>query len=132
MIYRKRTQKLKRYAIDFCDRVRRDFSAVNITTENPLIKFYRYGAFTKCATPELEFAEKTPGGDPIISGYYCNGIIEIYDVTTETPAELKRTIRHECLHFLLDKSGLPNNDSDEVFINFAVIYDARPVALLTR
>lgn len=145
MIYKKRCQKLKRYARQFCDTVRQDFkdarqTRVKITSDNPALRFYRERGCVILSNEKikeldltgLELANKRATGEILIDGCYNDGIIEVYNVTKENPKYLKRTIRHECLHFLLDKSGLPFNDNDNLFIMLAYLYEANPVELLKR
>ena len=138
---KKRIQKCKRYAKEFCDYVREDLIAKDprmkyfITLQNPIVKCFVCKActdidnFSQGVPPGAELA---PNGKPIIDGEYVaeESAIYIYDVFECDPEELRRTIRHECIHFLLNKSGLPYKDTDKVFLNMATIYDARPYGLL--
>lgn len=129
MIYEKRRQKLKKYAYSFCDTIRQELPKLQITKEHPTILFYRrpYSVFSDI--PGSGIAEKTENGGTLIDGFYCDGRIEIYNTARERPEELRRTIRHECLHFLLDRSGHPWKDADNLFILLALEYDARPTVL---
>lgn len=133
MLFRKRSQKLKRYAIRFCDQVRNDFPRKLWTTDNPVIKFYRLPG---AANSKLLFGigERNNKGLFIIEGFYNDERkeVEIYNTTKEKTDNLRRTIRHECIHFLLNKSGLPYKDSDDLFLLLAFMYDAKPYGLLKR
>ena len=126
MLYKKRCRKLKKYAREFCDTVRRDFSRLPLTKDYPAIIFYRQLTCAPAETPGLEIAERTGDGRPIIDGYYSGGVVEVYGVTKREPAELREIMRHECLHFLLEKSGLPYKDDDDIFLLLAIKYSARP------
>lgn len=130
MLYKKRRQNLKKYAREFINMVRQDFPKIPITSDTPTLKFYRFSVCVPASTPGLEYAEKTAEGKPIINGQYYNGIIEIYGITERKPAELRETVRHECIHFLLDKSGLPYKDTDELFMLLAIFYNAQPAGIL--
>ena len=130
MLYKKRCRKIKKYIREFCDTVRRDFPQIPITGNSPVVKLYRHCVCVPTDTQGLEFAEKTAEGRPIINGQYYNGIIEIYGITERKPAELRETARHECIHFLLDKSGLPYKDSDDLFTLLAIAYNAQPTEVL--
>lgn len=134
---KKRIQKCKRYAKEFCDYVREDLIAKDsrmkylITLQNPVVKcFVSKACIDSDNIPPG--AELAPNGKPIIDGEYVaeESAIYIYDVFECDPEELRRTIRHECIHFLLDQSGFPSNDTDEMFLCLATIYDARPYGLL--
>ena len=138
---KKRIQKCKRYAKEFCDYVREDLIAKYprmkyfITLQNPIVKCFVSKActdidnFPQGVPPDAELA---PNGKPIIDGEYVaeESAIYIYDVFECDPEELRRTIRHECIHFLLNQSGFPWNDTDEMFLCLAIAYDARPYGLL--
>lgn len=126
MLYKQRCRKLKKYAREFCDTVRQDFSKMPLTKDYPAIIFYRQQFCAAAEIPGAEIADKTGDGLPVVDGYYCGGVVEVYGVTKENPDELRRTVRHECLHFLLDKSGLPSKDDDDIFLLLAIKYNARP------
>lgn len=135
MITKKRTQKLKRYALQFCEQVRADFPQIPLTSKNPTVKCFRAIGCTSDAVQLLQgIAEQRDNGDFIIDGFHDQqgGVIDIFNIIKETPAELKRTVRHECIHFLLYESGLPCEDDANIFIALALNYDARPYGLLKR
>ena len=134
---RKRIQKCKRYANEFCDYVREDLIAVDprmkhlITSQNPAVKCFVFNACTD-VDDIPQGVKLTPSGKFIVDGEYVaeESAIYIYNVFKCDPKELKRTVRHECIHFLLNKSGLPYKDTDEAFLCLAASYDARPYGLL--
>lgn len=125
---RKRTKNLKKYAVAFCEQVRSDFPSLPLTSKRPIVCCFPYKCFTNATFGGLE---ETEDGKCIIDGYYNDkeGIIEIYDIFYEDKEALKKTIRHECLHFLLHQSGLDYKDTDKVFLLFAINYNARPYGL---
>lgn len=128
---RKRTQKLKRYARDFCRQVKTDFPKYITTEKQPLLRCYVKKAFTTSEIVNDQFMEKTENGHTIIDGFARNdGIIELYDIVNAETEALKRTLRHECLHFLLRESGLPYDDDNEIFLVFAIAYNANPYGML--
>ena len=131
MLYKKRCRKIERYARRFCDKVRSDFTAAggHLTADYPRIRVHRRFGVVPAEIKGLEAAEKTISGDSIINGLYFNGHIELFGITKSKPEILKRTIRHECLHFLLEKSGLPCKDGDDIFIALAILYNANPYRL---
>lgn len=57
--------------------------------------------------------------------------IEIYGSTRQSPAGLRRTIRHEMLHAILKQNGLPSGDSDDLFLVLTIHYNANPWGILT-
>lgn len=132
MLKNKRKKKYTKYARTFCDRVRNDFEILQrMQVRYPKMKFYTKKGLTK----DIDFSYCDPfkkGDYTEISGFYDTekDCIEIYNFTREKPEELKKTIRHECLHFILASCGLPYSDNDELFITLAIIYNARPYALL--
>lgn len=56
---------------------------------------------------------------------YC-GLITLNNVRKELEEEDKRNARHETIHFLIDRAGLPCYDNYFAFWFFATIYDAHP------
>ncbi len=129
MLYNKRCRSLKKYMRDFCDMVKGEFSEHITVKDYPKIKFYRDEFCIPAEwVPEeaREIIQKTNEGRLIVDGHYENGVIEIYGITKRKPEELRRAARHECLHFLLEKSGLPFGDDEEVFLRFAIVYNANP------
>lgn len=133
MITKKRTQKLKQYSVQFCDKVRADFPQIPFTLKNPRIKCFKEQGVT--SDDKLQgIAEQTNKGLYLIDGEYIKeaGEIIIYNIIKEKPAELKTTVRHECLHFLLYESGLPDADETNEFLALALYYNARPYGLLKR
>lgn len=70
------------------------------------------------------------------NGEYCRNnnqnIICIYDYPSRNEEELKRTIRHEIIHYALDVSGLKCGDSDAVFHALGNILDARPYKVMNE
>lgn len=130
MIYEKRCKKLRKYAREFCDTVNRDFKRLAVPGCYPGIKFYRgFLIFSKEAIG-AEIAETTEAGEPLAAGRYYNGCIEIFGITRVSMEELKSVVRHECLHYLLDRKGLPYKDKDNLFILLAIKYNARPTGIL--
>lgn len=111
----RKAKYLNRYAQSFCDKVRMDFSKYKLTKNNPHVICYKEKGIS-------------PDGI-IIDGEYADGKIYIYDCFGQVPLELKRTIKHEALHFILNQSGLPDKDDDDIFLLFAIKYNARPYAL---
>lgn len=136
MLYKKRTAKLKSYAKAFCDKVCQDLEPFGylITTEYPKIIFYRQRCEIVIAPGSTMFDnygddfKRSPKGNLFAAGYFdCeNDTIKVFNVTGERPENLKTTIRHECLHFLLFKSGMPSNDDDAMFLALTILYDAEP------
>lgn len=136
MKYRKRTQKLKRYARAFCDQIRKDYPRIDRALQlkgikRPVVRCYRFGVSTKGT---FKNAVYTAEGHMLINGYYneTNKEIEIFHVTKEKPEELRCTVRHECIHFILESCGLPFRDWDDLFLVLALKYDARPYELFGR
>ncbi len=73
------------------------------------------------------------GGPPNIYGATITpGKIQIYWTAKRTGAEIRRTIRHEMLHSILQQAGLPAHDADEAFILKAAYYDADPYILASN
>lgn len=133
MITKKRTQKLKKYGLDFCNKVRADFPQIPFTEKNPQIKCFK----EMCITSDNKLqgiAEQTKTGHYLIDGQHIEkrGEIHIFNIIKEKPAELKTTVRHECLHFLLYEAGLPYDDEADLFLALAIYYNARPYGLLKR
>lgn len=114
MLTRKRTQKIKRYAKEFCKQVYRDYGNLGIVDATPVIKCYR-GIYETYDGTQIDGAL-----------IHSTGIVEIYNITKERPEALKQTVRHECLHFLLRKSNLPFEDDTEIFCILALNYNAFP------
>lgn len=56
---------------------------------------------------------------------YC-GLITLNNVRKELEEEDKRSARHETIHFMIDRAGLPCYDNYFAFWFFATIYDAHP------
>lgn len=136
MLTRKRAKKLRKYAKDFCDAVKSDFPELSLTAKKPLLRLYRRTGYASIAIKDelSPLFEKAKGGQYVIYGNYDEekGVIGLFNILKEKPDELKRTIRHECLHFLLKESGLPYEDSDKLFLIMAIMYDASPYMLLTK
>lgn len=136
MIRRIKEQVLKMYAKRFCRTVKREQSRFITTSKNPTIKFYTQ----KCFASINDFEDyntnilEVDNEKVLIDGFFCeaDSTIEIYNVLSEKTAALKRTIRHECLHFLLRESGQQWSDTDKLFIILSVAYDANPYGLFNR
>lgn len=117
MLTRKRSQKLKNYAKEFCLKVKNDFNGKINFKEYPRLFFFKY-----------------PG--TLENGFTFNGYfnppnkIEIYGLFSESMETLKRITRHECLHFLLWQNDLPYQDKNIPFILLAIKYDARPAEIV--
>lgn len=58
-----------------------------------------------------------------------NNTITVYDIMAENTDELKQTIRHECIHFILYNNDLPARDEDIMFLLFTIAYNANPYNL---
>lgn len=133
MLRNKRRRKYTEYARTFCDRVRNDFELLQrMQARYPKMKFYTEKGLAK----DIDFSYCNPfkkGDYTEISGFFCDtekDCIEIYNFTREKPEYLKKTIRHECLHFILANCGLPYSDDEELFILLAIKYNANPYTLL--
>ena len=102
MLKRKRMQKIKKYAKDFCDRVTNDYP--KIIKNYPLIEL-------------LTYKDILLNGKYLVDGYFDHGTnhVVIANIYNPRVKELKQIIRHECLHFLLYNSGLPSKDDDILF-----------------
>ncbi len=130
MLYKKRCLKLKKYADQFCDTVRRDFPQLKTATANyPTVNCFRHPGTVPGNDARAKMAERTPDGRALIGGHYNNGIIDIYGITGNLE-ELKTTVRHECIHWLLDNKGYPYDDSEPLFLLFAIRYNANPYRIL--
>ena len=128
MLYKKRCLKLKKYADQFCDTVGRDFPRLK-AGNYPTVNCFRHPGTVPGNDARVKMAERTPDGRALIGGHYNNGIIDIYGITGNLE-ELKTTVRHECLHWLLDNKGYPYDDSDAIFLLLAILYDANPYGIL--
>ena len=134
----KRTQKLKRYSKQFCDQVRQDFPTLKqlAKTSYPIVKcFILHGkAETEKSYLTEEHFTLLQDGTAEINGFfqYESKTIEVYAITERSAEELKETIRHECLHFLLYDAGLPFDDEDDIFLFLSIKYNALPYGLLAR
>lgn len=132
MIRNKRRKKYKRYARTFCDRVRNDYEKFRLfSTRYPEMRFYTAKGYT--TKGDFSYCDAPTQGDYTEIAGYCDaekGYIEIYNFTKEKPDRLKRTIRHECLHFILGDIGLPNTDDDTLFLLLAIKYNADPYEIL--
>lgn len=133
MLKNKRKKKYTKYAQAFCDRVRNDFKQLQRMQQAlyPEIKFYTEIGLVN----DIDFSYCDPfkrGESTEISGFASakEGYIEIYNFTREKPDQLKRIIRHECLHFILANCGLPYDDNEPLFISLAIKYDAQPYTIL--
>ena len=116
-IFYKKCRILKKYAANFCDTVRNEFNDtlnIKLTLDYPVCCFVSY-------MRQLE-------GEELTGNYYEDRII-ISDILGTDIEELKRIVKHECLHFLLAKSGYPYGDFDEMFLMAALHYDANPYGL---
>lgn len=103
----------------FCEKFKKDYPQIDCGDVFPIIKCYS------------KFALGNDG--QIIEGYYNNKTndIELFGVTRISAESLKENIRHECLHYLLHKAGLPYTDNDNLFLLLALSYNAKPYKLLT-
>ena len=133
MIRQIKETALKMYAKRFCNTVKREQPKFINTSKEPTIKFYTQ----KCFADINDFKDynanifEVENEGILIDGFFSkkDTTIEIYNVLNEDLTELKRTIRHECLHFLLYESGQPWSDTDKLFIALSIAYDARPYGL---
>lgn len=130
-------KQIREYAISFCDSVRNDFKFFKILfpnrTSNPeIFCFPEPGAVSNVEIID-GIAEET-NGNQLINGFYnaTNKSIEIYNINHATDEELKKTIRHECCHFILHTYELPWDDTDEMFLKLATLYDANPWGFYKR
>lgn len=135
MILKKRTQELNDYARRFLDTVRHDHEIAHFTDQNPEIICYREDAILSSDSTGYKFArkvsQKTAENEPLISAFYDGEEhIEIYRATLRTIEELYEAVRHECLHFILEKSGYDSEDTSDFFLLLAIAYDACPYGLL--
>ena len=110
-------KSLKQYALTFCRTVYEDGQEV----------------LKKEVYPSRMHFSKWPG--PFIDGIVPNeqgphmAQIEIYGIIERPIEDMKMTIRHECLHFILRENGLPWDDYDNIFLIFAFCYGAVPYGL---
>lgn len=135
---RMRKKRLKKYALDFCDMVFNDHFKNRLIPFNnriPKIIFYQeMGAIPSEKFPEgiRNVSVETPERLTEIAGEYYNNTVYIYGFSKRSLEEVKETIRHECLHFLLMGNGLPGKDEDELFLLLATEYDATPYYLIEK
>lgn len=136
MLKRKRAKAYKKYALAFIDRVRADYPIIGaLSSKYPKIELYTEQGYTSCKEKNEELqniAQKSPHGYALIDGEYDDEqkTVILYHYTREAPADNKRTLRHECIHFILDAAGLPNGDEEPLFLVLAMEYDARPYMVL--
>lgn len=115
--YRRTKKRLKLYAKSFCREVKRELPGHITTCKYPKIYCFR--------------EEGLNINNDLMDGLYIDGkVIQIYDILRKPLSELKMTVRHECLHFLLYESGLPHDDKDMEFLALAYLYKADPYELL--
>lgn len=130
----KKLSILKKYAAKFCDKVRSEMPALNLTEKKPHILLYKKEVITECDSMKkyIEYANDINSEYATVSGFYSmkDGCIELYGTDRYELKEIKQTLRHECIHFLLHQSGYPYNDEDFIFLLLACQYDARPYSLL--
>lgn len=136
-LYHKNRRILEKYAKDFCDSVRSNkelpFELTDLLTiEYPKMHFYSLEGIIKKHENNnyLENISEELNGNYIIEGLYDDGQIEIYGLLKYDLEKLKENVRHECLHFLLDKSGLPYDDTNEIFLILAMYFNATPYGIL--
>lgn len=136
MLKRKRAKAYKKYALAFIDRVRADYPIIGeLSADYPKIELYTEQGLTLCKEKNEELqniAQKSPHGYALISGEYDkeNQTVILYHYTREKPEANKRTLRHECLHFILNAAGLPYNDEEPLFLLLAMEYNAQPYGIL--
>ena len=127
----KRTKMIKNYAKMFCDTVQNECKYIT-TRAYPKVKCFSFQAVTSYDFGlELDDLIERHEDKEIIGGIFDKKgeAIEIYNIFREKPEELRRLVRHECLHFLLYKSGEPWDDDSNLFLLLAYYYDANPWAL---
>ena len=134
MLKLQREIMIKRYARQFCDQVRADFPILSLTDKNPKIKCFTLPGGTDAPTDAMEGITYTENGIYYLDGFFDHdrNIVEIYSITTTPPEELRETVRHECLHYLLFNSGHPHRDSDKLFLFLAANYKAAPYYLINH
>ena len=136
MLKRKRAKAYKKYALAFIDRVRADYPIIGaLSSEYPKIELYTEQGYTSCKEKNetlRNIAQKSPHGYALISGEYDDErkTVILYHYTREAPAYNKETLRHECIHFILDAAGLPNGDEEPLFLVLAMDYNAQPYMIL--
>lgn len=120
LITKKRTVKLRQYAKDFCNQVRSEFPQIPLASKNPIVECFSKPALGK--------------NNVEIAGLFIpeKGKIEVYNILHEKFSDLKTTMRHECIHFLLYESGLQYEDTSETFLLMAAFYNARPYGILVN
>lgn len=103
----KRKNELQTYAISFLAEICKEF---NLQYKEPCFYFYI---------------------DNMTAAFFDtkNNTITVHNIMAENTDELKQTIRHECLHFILYNNDLPARDEDIMFLLFAIAYNANPYNL---
>lgn len=138
MLTKKRSQKIKCYVKHFCNDVYTDFPEFK-NKVFPKVRLYREYSYTTIDNNSPlkgmeDLTKPVPNieNSAIIEGFFDreNEVIEIYGITKETLDALRHTVRHECLHFILYKNGLPYKDEDSLFLTMAIKYNANPYQLL--
>lgn len=119
--YAKRILEYKKYVVEFMDEVTKDFSIFE-NIEKDIIPV----VFDEDYRKDHDWKKETfTGGD--FHNVGVQSVIHIYDSWSRNIADMKQTIRHEILHYLLwciaPLSNLCKDDSG-VFHYFCKIYDA--------
>lgn len=117
----KKIQEYKSYIKEFVDEVTKDFKVFKSVNKDiiPVVFIDNY-------KKDHDWNKKTfTGGDFQTSG--VQSVIHIYDSWTSNVENIKRSIRHEILHYLLwciAPNGIMYADECGVFHYFCKIYDA--------
>lgn len=114
--YAEKVIELRKYGQEFLKQVQSDYSVFkDIKTELPII----FDDFDK--DENGKYVYDTGGNFEIVNDVQL--IIHIFDCWRDIES-LKRTVRHEILHYILFRIGVNNSDDGGVFHYFCKIYDA--------
>jgi hypothetical protein len=119
--YAKRLEEYKRYITEFIDEITADFSIFSIIDKD-IIPVVFCSDFRK----DHDWNKKTfTAGDN--HTYGIQSVIHIYNSWNDNTDDIKRTIRHELIHYLLwcvNPFGVWQKDNSCVFHYFCNVYDA--------
>ncbi|MDF2906044.1 MAG: hypothetical protein K0R34_1365 [Herbinix sp.] len=117
--------ELNFYAIKFANKITEELSGVKNPFDDKSLNIIYYPDFK-----EDDINNETVTG--ITTGNYAKNCIRIYGLDERDLDDLKQTVRHELIHYILDLLKLNNNDDSAIFWILAEHYDAHPYKELKK